>query len=140
MVTLSRRDFFAAAGARSIGALVGTAWGASQAVDPVTSVDNPIKSYPDRDWEQVYHDIYAYDEVDWTVCHPNWTQSCALNFYMKNGVPIRADWIAEREDELESVTAAYGFDYSPYGDTLFDEDKRADADEGGSDPDIPETF
>jgi copper chaperone CopZ len=48
--------------------------------------------------------------------------------------------IAAREDELESVTAAYGFDYSPYGGTLFDEDKRPDGDEGGPDPDIPETF
>ncbi|WP_436910154.1 molybdopterin-containing oxidoreductase family protein [Halosimplex marinum] len=97
-MTLSRRDFLAAAGAGSVGALVGTAWGATQAVDPVTSVDNPLKSYPNRDWEQVYHDIYEYDAVDWTVCHPNCTQSCALNFYMKNGVPIRAEQVYHNEE------------------------------------------
>ncbi|MDQ2074545.1 twin-arginine translocation signal domain-containing protein [Haloarcula sp. H-GB4] len=80
---LSRRDFLTAAGAGTVGALAEGAWGATQSTEPITSVDNPLKSYPNRDWEQVYHDIYAYDEVDWTVCHPNCTQSCALNFYMK---------------------------------------------------------
>jgi hypothetical protein len=50
--------------------------------------------------------------------------------------------IARREDELESVTSVYDFDYRPYGGTLFDEeeaDEGADG-EGGRDPDVPETF
>ena len=38
-------------------------------------------------------DTGGYDEVDWTVCHPNRTQSCTRNFYLKNGVPIRAEQI-----------------------------------------------
>jgi len=92
-MTLTRRDFIVAAGTGALGALVGGSWAASRAVEPVTSVDNPLESYPNRDWEQVYHDIYEYDEVDWTVCHPNCTQSCAQNFYLKNGVPIRAEQI-----------------------------------------------
>jgi anaerobic selenocysteine-containing dehydrogenase len=96
-VSLSRRDFIKAAGAGSVAALVGETWGATRTVEPVTQVDNPLRSYPNRDWEQVYHDIYAYDEVDWTVCHPNCTQSCALNFYMKNGVPIRAEQVYHNE-------------------------------------------
>ncbi|WP_336358924.1 molybdopterin-dependent oxidoreductase [Haloarcula sp. CGMCC 1.6347] len=95
---LSRRDFLTAAGAGTVGALAEGAWGATQSTEPITSVDNPLKSYPNRDWEQVYHDIYAYDEVDWTVCHPNCTQSCALNFYMKNGVPIRAEQVYHNEE------------------------------------------
>jgi len=81
-----------------LGALLTSGWGATQSVDSVTEVDNPLQSYPNRDWEQVYHDIYAYDSVDWTVCHPNCTQSCALNFYMKNGVPIRAEQIYHEEE------------------------------------------
>jgi hypothetical protein len=48
--------------------------------------------------------------------------------------------IAEREDAMESVTNAYGFDFRPYGGTLFDEDQRADAEGSDRDPDIPETF
>jgi nitrate reductase alpha subunit len=78
--------------------LLTSGWGATQSVDPVTSVDNPLKSYPNRDWGQVYHDTYAYDSVDWTVCHPNCTQSCAPNFYMKNRVPIRAEQIYHEEE------------------------------------------
>lgn len=96
-MTLSRRDFVKAAGGGAISALATSAWGATQSVDPVTQVDNPLRSYPNRDWEQVYHDIYAYDDVDWTVCHPNCTQSCALNFYIKNGVPIRAEQVYHNE-------------------------------------------
>jgi hypothetical protein len=46
--------------------------------------------------------------------------------------------IARREDALESVTAVYDFDFRPYGGTLFDEDQSAD--EGGVDPEVPETF
>ncbi|WP_459192016.1 hypothetical protein [Halosimplex sp. J119] len=47
--------------------------------------------------------------------------------------------IARREDELESVTSVYDFDYRPYGGTLFDEEDAAEGD-GEPDPDIPETF
>ncbi|MFB6194791.1 MAG: molybdopterin-dependent oxidoreductase, partial [Haloplanus sp.] len=97
-MSIGRRDFIKAAGAGTLGALLTSGWGATQSVDPVTSVDNPLKSYPNRDWEQVYHDIYAYDEVDWTVCHPNCTQSCALNFYLKNGIPIRAEQVYHNEE------------------------------------------
>ncbi|MFC4450917.1 molybdopterin-containing oxidoreductase family protein [Halorussus aquaticus] len=97
-MSLSRRDFVRGAGAGAVGTLLSSSWGATQSVEPVTEVDNPLKSYPNRDWEQVYHDIYAYDEVDWTVCHPNCTQSCALNFYMKNGVPIRAEQVYHNEE------------------------------------------
>ncbi|WP_226021241.1 molybdopterin-containing oxidoreductase family protein [Halomicrobium salinisoli] len=97
-MTLTRRDFLTAAGTGAVGAMVGGAWGATQATEPITSVDNPLRSYPNRDWEDVYREIYAYDAVDWTVCHPNCTQSCALNFYMKNGVPIRAEQVYHEEE------------------------------------------
>ncbi|WP_135853602.1 molybdopterin-dependent oxidoreductase [Halorussus salinus] len=97
-MSLSRRDFIRGAGAGAVGGLLTSSWGATQSVEPVTQVDNPLKSYPNRDWEQVYHDIYAYDGVDWTVCHPNCTQSCALNFYMKNGIPIRAEQVYHNEE------------------------------------------
>lgn len=43
--------------------------------------------------------------------------------------------IARREDELERVTAAYDFDYRPYGGTLIQDDEAP-----ARDPDVPETF
>ncbi|WP_435365179.1 molybdopterin-containing oxidoreductase family protein [Haloarchaeobius sp. DYHT-AS-18] len=94
---VTRRDFLTAAGAGAVGALAEGAWSATQATDPITSVENPLRAYPNRDWEEVYREMYAYDDVDWTVCHPNCTQSCALNFYMKNGVPIRAEQVYHNE-------------------------------------------
>jgi nitrate reductase alpha subunit len=97
-VSLSRRDFVKTAAAGTVAGVAAGEWAATDAVDPVTEVNNPLRSYPNRDWEQVYHDIYAYDEVDWTVCHPNCTQSCALNFYMKNGVPIRSEQVYHNEE------------------------------------------
>ncbi|WP_458208140.1 molybdopterin-dependent oxidoreductase [Haladaptatus sp. NG-SE-30] len=96
-MSLTRRDFIHGAGTGAVGALLTSGWAATQGVDPVTDVPNPLKSYPNRDWEEVYRNIYAYDEVDWSVCHPNCTQSCSLNFYMKNGVPIRAEQIYHNE-------------------------------------------
>lgn len=54
-MTFSRRNFIAAAGDGAVGAHVERAWGATKAVDPITEGDNPLKSYPNRDWEQVYH-------------------------------------------------------------------------------------
>lgn len=95
---LNRREFITSAAAGAVSALASSGWAATQSVDPVTDVENPLRSYPNRDWEEVYHDIYAYDAVDWTVCHPNCTQSCALNFYMRNGVPIRAEQIYHEEE------------------------------------------
>ncbi|MFT4957147.1 MAG: nitrate reductase alpha subunit [Halobacteriales archaeon] len=97
-MSLSRRDFTKLAGAGAIGALASGGWAATNAIEPVTQVDNPLQSYPNRDWESVYHDLYSYDEVDWTVCHPNCTQSCALNFYLKNGIPIRAEQVYHNEE------------------------------------------
>lgn len=34
--------------------------------------------------------------------------------------------IADREDTLESVATAYGYDFRPYGGTLFEEDRDGD--------------
>ena len=45
-----------------------------------------------------------------------------------------------REDELETVTAVYDFDFRPYGGTLFDETGAEADDAAGPDPDVPETF
>lgn len=41
-------DFLTAASAGAVGALVGGSWAATDSVDPVTAVDNPLTSYPTR--------------------------------------------------------------------------------------------
>jgi len=51
---------------------------------------NPLESYPDRDWEQIYRDIYKHDDEFVFVCTPNCTHNCMLKAYVKNGVITRA--------------------------------------------------
>jgi nitrate reductase alpha subunit len=66
---------------------LGTASGAFQPL----SVDNPLGSYPDRDWEKVYLDQYRFDSEFTWVCAPNDTHMCRLKAFVRNGVMIRSE-------------------------------------------------
>jgi nitrate reductase alpha subunit len=55
------------------------------------SVDNPLGSYPQRDWEQVYRDQYRFDSTFTWVCAPNDTHMCRLRAFVRNGVMIRSE-------------------------------------------------
>lgn len=85
---LSRRGFLGALSAS------GAAWlsGASPAwaFRPL-SVENPLGSYPNRDWEQVYLDQYHYDSSFTWVCAPNDTHMCRLRAFVRNGVILRSE-------------------------------------------------
>ncbi len=87
-MTISRRRFLetcAAAGGAFLAAGP-QAW----AFDPV-SIENPLGSYPNRDWEKVYLDQYAYDSTFTWICAPNDTHMCRLRAYVRNGVMIRSE-------------------------------------------------
>jgi nitrate reductase alpha subunit len=62
----------------------------SWALEPV-SVENPLGSYPNRDWEKVYLDQYRYDSTFTWVCGPNDTHMCRLRAFVRNGVMIRSE-------------------------------------------------
>ncbi len=87
-MSLSRRRFLQAMGAAGAAAWSGhrKAW----ALRPL-SVDNPLGSYPCRDWEKVYLDQYRYDGKFTWICHPNDTHMCRMMAYTRNGVMIRAE-------------------------------------------------
>jgi nitrate reductase alpha subunit len=70
------------------------------ALEPV-DVANPLARYPDRGWERIYHDQYAYDEKFQWVCSPNDTHACRVMAYARNGVITR----------MGST-----YDYQKYGD------------------------
>lgn len=53
------------------------------------SVDNPLASYPNRDWEKTYRNIFNYDSSFVFLCAPNDTHNCLLRAYVKNGVVTR---------------------------------------------------
>lgn len=60
------------------------------AFEPVL-VENPLGSYPDRDWEKVYRDQYRVDSSFTWVCAPNDTHNCRMRAFMRNGVVIRSE-------------------------------------------------
>lgn len=86
---ISRRQFLEtclAAGGTSLLATGPQAW----AFSPV-SVENPLGKYPDRNWEKIYLDQYAYDSTFTWVCAPNDTHMCRLKAFVRNGVMIRSE-------------------------------------------------
>lgn len=52
-------------------------------------IDNPLASYPNREWESVYRNLFAPDEHFVFLCAPNDTHNCLLKTYVKNKVAIR---------------------------------------------------
>ena len=52
-------------------------------------IPNPLAAYPNRGWEQLYRNQYAYDhEFSW-VCAPNDTHNCRITAHVRNGVIVR---------------------------------------------------
>ncbi len=83
--SLSRRNFLNAIRKAGFGALASSAslsWG-------LESVSNPLATYPDRNWERVYRDLWNYDEKFTFLCAPNDTHNCLLHGYVRSGVVTR---------------------------------------------------
>ncbi|MBI5115619.1 molybdopterin-dependent oxidoreductase [Candidatus Poribacteria bacterium] len=53
------------------------------------AAQNPLESYPNRDWEKVYRDLYKPDSTYSFLCAPNDTHNCLLRAHVKNGVVVR---------------------------------------------------
>ena len=98
---MDRREFLnsALSGAASSTLLAERLW----AFEPV-SVANPLGTYPDRGWEQLYRDQYHVDGWFPWVCAPNDTHNCLLRAYVRNGIVLRS----ESGYECGSVKDLYG--------------------------------
>ncbi|HMP83894.1 MAG TPA: molybdopterin-dependent oxidoreductase, partial [Verrucomicrobiota bacterium] len=102
---LSRRSFLQRSG------LVGAGITAAQFLplrflqaQPAEDVLNPLAAYPNRDWEKLYRNQYAYDrEFSW-VCAPNDTHNCRITAHVRNGVIVR---LGEQYD-VHTYTDLYG--------------------------------
>lgn len=53
------------------------------------ATENPLTTYPNRDWERVYRNIYEEDSHFHFLCAPNDTHNCLLKAHVKNGVITR---------------------------------------------------
>ena len=58
---------------------------------PTSQPINPLETYPNRDWEQVYRDQYSYDGSFTWVCSPNDTHACRLRAFVKSRVVLRSE-------------------------------------------------
>jgi len=72
MKKLSRRRFLKLGGAAlATGAIVGSGTSLALRRFQVVAVTNPLEDYPNRDWESVYRDQYAYDDSFTTIASPS---------------------------------------------------------------------
>ncbi|MEE8455333.1 MAG: molybdopterin-dependent oxidoreductase [Limibaculum sp.] len=71
---------------------------AGRALVPAIRVDNPLEYYPDRDWEKVYRDQYAYDRSFTFICSPNDTHACRIRAFVRNGIVTRVEQPYEHQD------------------------------------------
>ncbi len=73
---------------------------------PAVEVDNPLDSYPDRDWEDVYRNQYKYDRSFAFCCSPNDTHQCRVRAFVRNSVVIRVEQDYEHQNygDLEGRT------------------------------------
>lgn len=92
---LSRRDFLALVPSSALSAAVLAMLPddilAFEYIEPIDPNINPLTTYPYRDWERVYRDIYTPDSTFHYLCAPNDTHGCLLRASVKNGVVIYAD-------------------------------------------------
>ncbi|KAB2919184.1 MAG: molybdopterin-dependent oxidoreductase, partial [Dechloromonas sp.] len=103
--SLSRRDFIQRSG------LAGAGLAAAQMLplrflqaQTTGAAANPLAVYPNRDWEKLYRDQYAYDHAFSWVCAPNDTHNCRITAHVRNGVIVRLG----EEFDVASYSDLYG--------------------------------
>jgi nitrate reductase / nitrite oxidoreductase, alpha subunit len=72
--------------------------------DHIPEILNPLEYYPNRGWEKIYRDHYAYDGTFSFVCSPNCTHECRMEGFVRNGVLIRT----EQNYDNHRITDLYG--------------------------------
>jgi len=97
----TRRQFLKGAGVLAGGLWAGAGGErafAAQALVPAAGVENPLEHYPERDWEEVYRNQYAYDRSFTFICSPNDTHACRVRAFVRNGIVIRVEQPYEVQD------------------------------------------
>ncbi len=93
---LSRRQLLSRAAAAGTGVVLGELLfaprylrAANEAGAQAVTIGNPLTVFPDRDWEQIYRDLFAEEDSFVFTCAPNDTHNCLLRAHTKNGVIVR---------------------------------------------------
>ena len=88
MPNVSRKDFLRLGAMVTVGAV---SYPLLRNLGAVETIENPLETYPFRDWEHVYRDQYAYDDSFTFICSPNDTHACRLRAFTRNGVIQRIE-------------------------------------------------
>lgn len=91
MADFTRRRFIQVSGGAGLALLTGALDIGLFALEGVAGVENPLLTYPNRDWESIYRDQYSYDGSFTVICAPNDTHMCRLRAFTRNGVVMRLE-------------------------------------------------
>ncbi len=80
--SFTRREFLRTASA----VVAGSQLMSLSMLRPISAATNPLEYHPDRDWEKLHRDVYAYDDSFIFMCAPNCTHNCYLRAHVKNGI------------------------------------------------------
>jgi nitrate reductase alpha subunit len=107
---LNRRAFLRWSGVAAGTLVADRAWGMGL-LQPLTTIENPLTYYPNRDWERIYRDQYHFDSTFTFVCVPNDTHNCRLRAYVRNGIVTRIEQAYDvqtyRDLDGNQMTAAW---------------------------------
>ena len=108
--SMDRRKFLrlTGLGAGALGFMMSSAGALLNAAE---DIENPLKHYPDRDWEKIYRDQYRFDRTFEFVCAPNDTHNCRLKAFVRNDVVVRIEQAYDVKDytdlQMNKTTATW---------------------------------
>ena len=85
---LNRRDFIKGSGLAAAG-ITAAQFLPLRFLQAQEAIANPLAHYPNRGWEAIYRNQYAYDHAFSWVCAPNDTHNCRITAHVRNGVIVR---------------------------------------------------
>jgi nitrate reductase alpha subunit len=80
-----RRSFFKLVSTAGVATLIGTA----RTAWAIDRIENPLRTYPKRDWERAYRELYQHDSTFHFLCAPNDTHNCLIKSFVRSGVVTR---------------------------------------------------
>src|SRR3990172_558596 len=86
----ARRDFIKAFGAIAASGLAPSGVLAFSKIQPI---EDPLKSYPYRGWEDLYRKEWTWDSVGFTTHSNGCVAGCAWRIFIKDGLPLREEQV-----------------------------------------------
>jgi len=115
MRPLSRRDLFRLGGSAAAGTALTLADLKLAHLAPIPQIPNPLATYPERAWEEVYRNQHRFDSSFSFVCAPNDTHNCRLNAFVRNGVITRIEQPYDVQDYADLYGNHASISWNPRG-------------------------